>query len=174
MKEKILPILKFPHPSLRAKAEMITDIDGELEALSRDMLATMYAASGIGLAANQVGVLKRIIVFDLGQREGRPHPQVLINPEIVEREGKVVGEEACLSVVDLTGDVERSARVRVIGYDLTGKEISIDGEGLLSVCLQHEIDHLDGILFLDHLSPLKRNLYKRRLKKILQKGQTGP
>jgi peptide deformylase len=169
MNNKVLEILKYPHPVLRERAERVTDIDGELNALAKDMLNTMYSANGLGLAANQVGALKRLIVFDLGQKEGNPRPQVLINPEILEREGKQVGEEACLSVIDFASEVERSARVLVKGIDLTGKEVSYEAEGLFARCLQHEIDHLDGVLFIDHISALKRGLYKRRLKKLLQR-----
>lgn len=168
MAEEILPILKYPQKALREKAQEVRELNGEIEHISQKMLNTMYSAHGLGLAGNQVGVLKRIIVFDLGQKQGKPNPQVLLNPQIVEREGKVVGEEACLSVIDLAADVERSSKVLVKGYDLKGKELTIEAEGLFAVCLQHEIDHLDGILFIDHISSLKRNLYKRKLKKLIK------
>jgi peptide deformylase len=169
MNARILKILKYPNPILRKKAESVSNIDDSLVTLAQDMLNTMYAANGLGLAANQVGGTKRIIVFDLGQREGKPNPQVLINPVILEREGKLVREEACLSVIDLAADVERSQKVVVKGIDLKGNEMTIEADGLFSVCLQHEIDHLNGILFIDHISPIKRSLYKRRLKKLLKK-----
>lgn len=168
MTEEILPILKYPHQALREKAHEVQDLNGEIELISKKMLNTMYSAHGLGLAGNQVGILKRIIVFDIGQKQGKPNPQVLINPQILEREGKFVGEEACLSVIDLAADVERSSKVLVKGYDLGGKELTIEADGLFAVCLQHEIDHLDGILFIDRLSSLKRNLYKRKLKKLLK------
>jgi len=169
MNARILKILKYPNPILREKAETVLHINDSLRTLANDMLNTMYSANGLGLAANQVGVTKRIIVFDLGQKEGKPNPQILINPEILEREGKLVREEACLSVIDFAADVERSQKVLVKGIDINGKEITIEAEGLFSVCLQHEIDHLNGILFIDHISPIKRSLYKRRLKKLLKK-----
>lgn len=168
MREEILPIMKYPHPVLRERAEEVKDLNGELEQISKKMLNTMYSAHGLGLAANQVGLLKRVIVFDIGQKQGKQAPMVLVNPVIVQREGKIVGEEACLSVIDFAADVERSAKVLVKGYDLNGKEIAIEAEGIFSVCLQHEIDHLDGILFIDHISSLRRNLYKRKLKKLIR------
>ncbi len=167
MEQMKLTIIKYPHPVLREKAKEVLELNGELADLSRQMLEIMYSANGLGLAANQVGFLKRLVVIDMGQKKGRPEPMVLINPEIIEREGNIVGEEACLSVVDFASDVERSARVLVKAIDLNGKELNLEAEGLFSVCLQHEIDHLDGILFIDHISPLKRSLYKRKLKKLL-------
>jgi peptide deformylase len=162
-----LKIFTFPAPVLREKAELVTDIDASLEDLADRMIATMYGAPGIGLAANQVGALKRLIVVDLDPKKPGKNPQVLINPVIVQREDKIVHNEACLSVLDFSADVERSAKVRVSGVDRKGKPVEIDAEGLLAVCLQHEIDHLDGILYIDYLSSLKRAIYKRRLKKIL-------
>ncbi len=165
-----LKIYTYPDPVLRQKARPVEEVDDEIRQLARDMLYTMYEAPGIGLAANQVGELRRIIVFDRNPRENGKAPCVLINPEIIEAEGQVTTEEACLSVVDFCADVKRKARVRVKGLDLDGNEIHLDAEGLLAVCLQHEIDHLDGILFIDHLSALKRALYKKKLKKKLKKS----
>jgi peptide deformylase len=162
-----LKILTYPDPILRTRAEEISDIDGGLVELADNMIITMHDAPGIGLAANQVGALKRIIVFDQNPSKPGGNPRVLINPEIVEKEGKIVHEEACLSVMDFSAEVTRSEKVRVTGVDQTGKPIAIDAEGLLAVCLQHEIDHLDGVLYIDHLSSLKRALYKRKLKKLL-------
>ncbi|RJR25503.1 MAG: peptide deformylase [Desulfobacteraceae bacterium] len=162
-----LTILTYPDPVLRVRAEEITNIDEGLIDLAESMIFTMYRAPGIGLAANQVGALKRIIVFDRSPAKPGASPQILINPEIVAREGKIVHDEACLSVTDFSAEVTRSDKVRVKGIDGDGKQIEIDAEGLLSVCLQHEIDHLDGILYIDHISSLKRALYKRKLKKIL-------
>jgi peptide deformylase len=132
------------------------------------MIETMYAAPGIGLAANQVGEAKRIIVFDLNPGETEKKPMVLINPEIVEGEGSVSGEEACLSVVDFSAEVDRKGHVQVRGLDRHGKPVSIEAEDLLARCLQHEIDHLNGILIIDHISSLKRSLYKKRLKKMMK------
>jgi len=159
----------YPDPVLRARAEPVLDIDGETQTLIDGMLRTMYAAPGIGLAANQVGHLTRVIVFDRHPGEDDRSPFVLINPEIVDGEGKIVHEEACLSVVDFAAEVSRMARVTVKGFDREGKPVSIDAEGLLAICLQHEIDHLNGTLYIDHISSLKRAIYKKRLKKR-QKG----
>jgi peptide deformylase len=137
-----------------------------LQQLVDDMAETMYVAPGIGLAANQVGELQRLIVFDVSQKEGRPRNlQVVINPSIVEQEGEIVYEEGCLSVADFSAEVRRHARVLVNGLDREGKPIEIMGEGLLAIVLQHEIDHLNGVLFIDHISRLKRGLYLNRLRK---------
>ena len=162
----LLPICKLPDPVLRQEAKEITDINGRLHRLIDDMAETMYAAPGLGLAANQVGELKRLIVFDVTQKEGKPRrPQVVLNPCIVDAEGEITHEEGCLSVADFAAEVRRHARVLVKGLDREGNPIEITGEGLLAVVLQHEIDHLNGILFIDHISRLKRGLYLRRLKK---------
>jgi peptide deformylase len=162
----VLSICKLPDPVLRQAAQEITEINGKTQRLIDAMGDTMYAAPGLGLAANQVGQLQRLIVFDVAHKEKGPrHLQVVLNPCIVEREGEIVHEEGCLSVPDLSADVRRHAKVLVKGLDREGKPIEITGEGLLAVVLQHEIDHLDGILFIDHISRLKRSLYLRRLKK---------
>jgi peptide deformylase len=162
----VLPIRKLPDPVLRERAQEITEISGELQRLIDDMGETMYAAPGLGLAANQVGVLDRLIIFDVSQREGGPRDlKVVLNPCITAAEGEVVREEACLSVADFAAEVRRHARVMVSGLDREGNPLKITGEGLLAVVLQHEVDHLDGILFIDHISRLKRSLYLRRLKK---------
>jgi peptide deformylase len=162
----VLPILKLPETVLRQEAREITEIDGKLQRLIDDMADTMYAAPGLGLAANQVGELQRLIVFDLSHKEGRPREiKVMLNPRIVAAEGEITHEEGCLSVADFSAEVRRQAKVLVQGLDREGKPIEIVGEGLLAVVLQHEIDHLNGILFIDHLSRLKRGLYLRRLKK---------
>jgi peptide deformylase len=137
-----------------------------LQLLIDDMAETMYAAPGLGLAANQVGVLQRLIVFDVSHKEGRPRQlQVVLNPCIAAGEGEIVHEEGCLSVTDFSAEVRRHARVLVKGLDREGNPIEITGEGLMAVVLQHEIDHLNGILFIDHISRLKRGLFLRRLKK---------
>jgi len=162
----ILPIIKLPETVLRQKAREIIEINGKLQRLIDDMTDTMYAAPGIGLAANQVGELKRLMVFDLSHKEGRPREiKVVLNPCIVAGEGEITHEEGCLSVPDFAAEVRRQAQVLVKGLDREGEPIEIVGEGLLAVVLQHEIDHLNGVLFIDHISRLKRGLYLRRLKK---------
>jgi peptide deformylase len=162
----LIPILKLPEAVLRQEAREITEINGKLQRLIDDMADTMYAAPGLGLAANQVGELQRLIVFDLSHKEGRPRKlQAVLNPCIVAGEGEITHEEGCLSVADFSAEVRRQAQVLVKGLDREGKPIEIIGEGLLAIVLQHEIDHLNGILFIDHISRLKRGLYLRRLQK---------
>jgi peptide deformylase len=161
-------IFTYPDRVLRAHAEPIENIDEGVHKLVDGMIHTMYLAPGIGLAANQVGELKRVIVFDRYPREEGREPCVLINPEIVLREGQVTYEEACLSVVDFSAEVTRNAHVKVQGVDLKGKPVDVEAEGLLAICLQHEIDHLNGVLYIDHISNLKRTLYKKKLKKKLK------
>lgn len=162
----VLPICKLPDPVLRREAQEIADINGNLQRLIDDMAETMYAAPGLGLAANQVGALHRLIVFDVSHKERGPRRlQVVLNPCIVDQEGEMVYEEGCLSVPDFAAEVRRHGKVLVKGLDREGKPIEITGEGLLAVVLQHEIDHLNGVLFIDHISRLKRGLYLRRLKK---------
>lgn len=160
-----LEILQFPDPTLRRTAERVGVIDGEIERLVRDMAQTMYRAPGIGLAAPQVGVAKRIILVDLSAGEKAGELITLINPEIVCKEGEIRMEEGCLSVPDLREDVKRCSRIVVKGLDVEGRVIEVVGEELLAVALQHELDHLDGILFLDHLSQLKRSRYVAKLKR---------
>ncbi len=166
-------IYTYPETVLRQTAEPVSNIDDEIQALIDCMAETMYAAPGIGLAANQIGVLKRVVVYDLTAREEGPHLHVLINPEIVASEGQTTYEESCLSVVDYAADVARNARVKVQGVDLEGKPVDVEAEGLLAICLQHEIDHLNGVLYIDHISNLKRALYKKKLKKILKKNDAS-
>ena len=168
-----LKIFTYPDRVLRTKAKPIKDIDGDLQELIDAMADTMYRAPGIGLAANQVGELKRILVYDLSPRENGRHLSVLINPEIVQAEGKMVHEEACLSVIDFSSEVTRDSEIKVRGYDRHGKPVDIEAEGLLAICLQHEIDHLNGTLFIDRISSLKRSLYKKKLKKILKQSGEG-
>lgn len=163
-------ILTYPEPVLRVRAKPVENIDEELQELIDRMAVTMYAAPGIGLAANQVGKPLQVVVFDVSPREEGRNLSVLINPEIVHSEGKISQQESCLSVIDYSAEVTRPAYVKVRGMDRHGKPVEIQAEGLLSVCLQHEIDHLNGVLFIDHISSLKRALYNKKLKKMLKKG----
>jgi peptide deformylase len=171
----ILPVLRFPDRRLRDRAEPILreQVDDALRALAHDMAATMYDEPGIGLAATQVGVAKRLIVMDLDWPDTDVRsPRVLINPEIVHTEGEDVSEdEGCLSVPDYKADVRRARRVVVRAHTLAWEEVAYDATGLESYCFQHEIDHLDGILFIDRISKLKRDLYVRRRRKQLRKEQ---
>lgn len=166
-----MEIYTYPDPVLRGKAEPVENIDEEIQKLIDDMAETMYRAPGIGLAANQVGILKQVIVYDVSPKEDGRHLSVLINPEILQVEGSIVFEEACLSVIDFSADVVRNAQVKVRGVDRHGKPVDIEAEDLLAVCLQHEIDHLHGTLFIDHVSSLKRALYKKKLKKMQKKSK---
>ena len=162
---KIKQIRTYPDAVLKTRADEVTDINGDLQLLIDDMGATMYGAPGLGLAANQVGELRRIIVFDVSPKEGPRDLQVIINPCITACEGELLHNEGCLSVLDYSAEVRRNSRVCVSGVDRHGKPITVEAEGLKAVVLQHEIDHLDGILFIDRISRLKRGLYLRRLKK---------
>ncbi len=166
-----MKIFTYPESVLLSKSEVVENIDDDLQKLIDRMGATMYAAPGIGLAANQVGNLKQILVYDLSPQDKDRNLSVLINPEIVQSEGKIEYEEACLSVVDFSSEVTRPAYVKVRGVDRHGNPVDIEAEDLLAVCLQHEIDHLNGVLFLDHVSSLKRAMYKKKLKKMLKKGK---
>ena len=161
----IIPIHTFPDPVLKTRAEEVTDINGELQDLIDGMGSTMYHAPGLGLAANQVGDLRRVIVFDVSPKDSPRNLEVIINPCITECEGELIHNEGCLSVLDFSAEVRRNARICVTGVDRHGKPITVEAEGLKAVVLQHEIDHLDGILFIDRISRLKRGLYLRRLKK---------
>jgi peptide deformylase len=166
----ILPIRVYPDPVLLQEAREITDINGEVQKLIDAMAATMYKAPGLGLAANQVGDLRRIIVFDVAQREGSPKLQVMLNPRIVACEGEIVHTEGCLSVPDYSAEVRRHGKVCVAGLDREGNPLDIEADGLLAVVLQHEIDHLHGKLFIDRISRLKRGLYIRKIKKQAAAG----
>ena len=156
-------ILEFPDPRLRTRAEPVTRFDAALGTLIDDMLETMYAAPGIGLAATQVDVHKRLIVIDISKEHDEP--LVLINPEILAREGEAQTEEGCLSVPGIFDEVKRAAKVRVRAQDRTGKVFESDYEDVLAVCVQHEMDHLEGRLFVDYLSDLKRERIRKRLDK---------
>ena len=160
----------YPDPVLRNKTTRVEKIDSSLDRLIEDMVATMHAAPGVGLAANQVGVAIQLAVIDLSSRENEEqrHPLlVIINPEILSQEGSITEEEGCLSIPDYAEKVKRAARVKVRAQDRTGKFFEIEAEGLLAKALQHEIDHLNGLLFVDRLSPLKKNIFKRRYKKMI-------
>jgi peptide deformylase len=159
----LLDILHFPDPRLRIKAKPIAAVTEVHRVLAADMLATMYAAPGIGLAATQVGVDQRLIVVDVS--DDGDQPQVFINPELLSKEGTEVTQEGCLSVPGVYEDVERAERVRVRAMGLDGKTREFDADGLLAVCIQHEIDHLDGKLFVDYLSDLKRQRIRKRIEK---------
>jgi peptide deformylase len=165
----IAKILVYPDPILRAKAKEIDNIDDRIVRLTDDMVETMYAAPGIGLAAPQVGVSERLIVVDVRHPQGEKELITLVNPEILEMEGEVIGEEGCLSLPGVKENVARANNVLVRGYDLNGKEVKIAAEGLLAVTLQHEIDHLTGILFIDRISRLKRGIIQRKLRKLVRK-----
>jgi len=174
MEERLMKIHTYPDPVLKTKSAPIQDIDAETQKLIDQMIVTMYAAPGIGLAANQVGVLKQLLVYDVSHKEKGPNPLVLVNPEIVLTEGHIAYDEACLSVLDYSAEVDRFAQIKVKGFDRLGKPVDIEAEGILAVCLQHEIDHLNGVLFIDHISSLKRALYKKRLKKMLKTEEDSP
>ena len=158
-----LTILEFPDPRLRTRAQPVEHVDGELRKLIDDMFETMYAAPGIGLAATQVNVHKRVLVIDIS--ETRDQPLALVNPEVIQRQGIEETEEGCLSVPGIYDKVTRAERIRVRALDRDGKSVEMDADGLLAVCIQHEIDHLDGKLFVDYLSELKRTRIRKKLEK---------
>ena len=166
----LLQILEFPDPRLRTRAQPVTQVDAALRTLIDDMFETMYAAPGIGLAATQVNVAKRVLVIDLSER--RDEPLALINPEILERSGIEETEEGCLSVPGYFDKVTRAEKIRVRALDRDGKQIEFEADGLLAVCIQHEIDHLDGKLFVDYLSELKRTRIRKKLEK--ERKERGP
>ncbi len=158
-----LRILEFPDPRLRKKAVPVEVVDDPLRQLIDDMFETMYEAPGIGLAATQVDVHRRLLVADVSQE--KDEPQVLINPEILERDGSAITEEGCLSVPGYYEEIERAEHIKVRYLDRDGNEQESEYEGLLAVCVQHEIDHLDGKLFVDYLSEIKRQRIRKRLEK---------
>ena len=167
----IKKILTFPNPVLRQKAETVTNFDDSLKQLATDLAETMYAAPGAGLAANQIGVCLRVAAIDVSESKEEKKHLVLVNPEIIEKGGCQVDEEGCLSVIDLTANVERYSQLMVRAQDLDGKTWEFPAEDFFARVIQHELDHLKGILFIDHLSALKRTLYKRRLKKLLREQE---
>jgi peptide deformylase len=167
----IYEIVKYPDRILETKADAVTEFDARLAKLVEDMFESMYAAKGIGLAAPQVGISKRLTVIDLSFQEKPEDKIVLINPEIIEREGKQYEEEGCLSLPDIRDKVNRDARVKVRAQKVNGEWFEIEGRELLSRAMQHEIDHLDGILFISRLSRLKRDLTLRKIRRIIKKGE---
>ncbi|NII10831.1 peptide deformylase [Oleiagrimonas sp. C23AA] len=158
-----LTILEFPDPRLRTVAKPVSVFDEAIKTLVADMFETMYEANGIGLAATQVNVHQRVFVMDISEQ--RDAPQALINPRIVEKSGEQVYQEGCLSFPGLYADVERAGWVRIEAEDTEGQTFSVQADGLMAVCIQHELDHLDGKVFVDYLSPLKRNMLLKRLQK---------
>lgn len=161
----VLPIVQYPNVALSSRAEPVTEFNEELKQLSADMTETMYAAPGVGLAANQVGVLKRIVVIDVS--EDKSGLKVLVNPSVVEHSDTLQDyEEGCLSLKGLYEHVKRPDHVRVRAQDLDGNPVEFEAEGILAVCVQHEIDHLDGVVFIDHLSRLKKDRACQKLRKL--------
>lgn len=165
-----LKILEFPDPRLRTRAQPVEKVDDELRTLIEDMFETMYAAPGIGLAATQIDVHKRLLVADVSVEKNEPH--VLINPEILEMDGEAISEEGCLSVPGYYEEVERAEHVRVRYLNGDGEQVESEFEGLLGVCVQHEMDHLEGKLFVDYLSEAKRQRIRKRL--IKERRQAIP
>ncbi len=168
----LLTILEYPDPRLRKKALPVARVDGTVQALLDDMLETMYAAPGIGLAANQVNVQKRVIVIDISEEKNAP--LCLVNPEIVWTDGKEEMDEGCLSVPGVFEKVSRAEKVKVKAQGRDGAEFEIEADGLLAVCLQHEIDHLEGKLFVDYLSALKRHRARKKLEKDRRQKAAKP
>jgi peptide deformylase len=166
----ILKIVKYPDPVLSKPGEPVTEFNAELRKFAADMFETMYAGQGAGLAAQQVGIAKRLAVIDLSSGKDPAKKLVIVNPEIISHEGRVYEMEGCLSFPDIMEKVVRSAKVRVRAQDLDGKWFEMDGEELLARCFQHEIDHLDGMLFIFRMSALKRDLVLRKIRKMQREG----
>lgn len=168
----VLKVVKYGDPVLEVKTDPVTEFDTpELHKLVQDMFDTMYASKGIGLAAPQVGVRKQVTVIDVSAGEEGGERVVLINPEIVERSGSQLGEEGCLSIPGFREDVKRAMQIKVRARDAKGNPVEYIADELFSRCMQHEIDHLHGILFLSHLSPLKRDLIRRKIRKLQKAGE---
>jgi peptide deformylase len=162
-------ILTYPDKFLRQTAKSVTSFGDDLQTLIDDMIETMYAEPGVGLAAVQIGSEQSVIVYDVKQTDGDRQAEALVNPKIVFREGSMISEdEGCLSVPDFRSDVKRDAHIRVEGLDRHGNPVEIDADSFLAIVLQHEIDHLNGVLFIDRISSLKREMYKRKRKKQLR------
>jgi peptide deformylase len=170
----IRPILTAPDPRLKVVSEPVAKVDGDIRTLVDDMIETMYGADGIGLAAIQVGVPKRVLVMDIDQKDGKKNPKAYINPKILwASEEMATFEEGCLSVPEIWDEVERPAKIRAEYLDRDGKRHEIEAEGLFATCLQHEMDHLEGVLFLDHLSKLKRSMALKKLQKAKRLKDAG-
>lgn len=164
----VLPIRNCLDPVLRKKCDLIQNINQNLVDLSGDMIETMYDALGVGLAANQVGIASRLIIVDLGFQEEKHDPLVIVNPVVTASEDEEMGQEGCLSIPEVFADVKRFRKVEVKGVDLDGKDIRMEAEGFLARAFQHELDHLEGKLFWDMLGKIKRDILKRKFKKILK------
>lgn len=169
----VLEILKYPHPLLKKRCEKVDRIDGEVKKLIRDMTETVYQANGIGLAACQVGVSRRVIVVDVSPIDPEKEFFAMVNPEVISEEGEIEHEEGCLSVPDCLEKLKRKEKVLVRGFSPAGKEIEISAEGILAIAIQHEIDHINGVLILDRISRLKREIYRNKLKKERRKKEDG-
>lgn len=169
----IREILKYPNPLLRKKAEKVTDFGESLQELIADMAETMYDAPGVGLAAPQVGVSLQLLVMDITYKDEEPKLLVFTNPELSEGEGSDIDEEGCLSVVELTAKVKRFSKIRVKAQDAEGNPLDFIAEEWFARVIQHEVDHLNGTLFIDHLSSLKRAMYKKKRKKQLAEEQSA-
>ena len=167
----IRTILTYPHPVLREKAEKITVFDQELQTLVEDMAETMFAAPGVGLAANQIGVARQVVVVDRSTVDNQRNYITLVNPVISDGEGSIIDEEGCLSVIECFAKVKRFQKIHVTAQDIQGNPLEFDAEDRYARIIQHEIDHLLGTLFIDRLSSLKRALYKKKLKKLLQEKE---
>ena len=167
----ILEIKKYPEKVLKQKAVPVTEIDEELQRLIDDMTETMYDAPGVGLAAPQVGVSKRLAVIDVSTKGAKMPLLVLINPVFLRKEGSIEFEEGCLSVPEYTAKIDRAEKVAVRFHDRSGKEMELEADGLLAVALQHEIDHLDGYLIIDRISPIKREFFKKKYAKARKTGK---
>ena len=159
-------IVIWPDPILKKKASPVSQVDDSIRSLVNDMFETMYAADGVGLAAPQIGVLKQVIVLDTTPRQPESKPVAMINPQIIAMEGTTRYSEGCLSVPGEAEEVDRAARVTVKFLDVSGREQTIEADGLLAVAIQHETDHLQGTMFVDYLSPLKRELIRKRMKRL--------
>ena len=170
----VRPILTAPDPRLKAMSEPVAHVDDEIRKLIDDMLESMYAADGVGLAAIQIGVPKRVLVMDLAKKDAKPEPPAFINPKITwMSEETTTVQEGCLSVPDVWEDVERPTKIRAEYLDRHGRHQTLEAEGLLATCLQHELDHLNGVLFIDHISKLKRSMALRKLQKAKRLQKAG-
>jgi peptide deformylase len=166
----VLEILTYPNPTLTQRAEEVEKVDGKVRKLISDMVDTMYASGGVGLAAPQIGVSKRVIVVDVRPYDPSASLISIVNPEVVSERGDVLHEEGCLSVPECVEGIKRRQCIKVRGLDKRGREIEVEGEGMLAIALQHEIDHLNGNVILDRMSRIKRDLHKKRLKKAKMKA----